>query len=398
MNKRSKILFLLLAFTVALQCRSATTANEDAAEPSARFTGSQPLPALPAGAFTVVVIPDTQHYIGAGCKRTRTSTEPVTNPHLEAQVKWIREHQKDQNIVFVSHVGDIVDYNRPEEWAVARQHLDTLRGVVPFGLSVGNHDMKRSGDARLFQQHFPAASFRQYSWCLGCYEHTREDKTVSANNANSAQVFRGGGLDFIHLNLECNAPDDVLAWANDLIAKHPQRRALITTHMDLGIRDKPKTTEGYIKDPKGRMRWAKCHGTLGNSAEQMWEKCYRKHATLAMVFSGDQSRVTAMRESRTGDKGNTIHFLLSDYMSQPVLRLYRFVTAENKVHVLTYEVKRRFLVETTNYVRDPTQHQFTLSFASKAVSSSVAPPNGFCCARIPSSPPHRKLPPLVTRR
>lgn len=222
--------------------------------------------------------------------------------------------------------------------------------------------MTSKGDASLFQSHFPAESFRQYPWYLGSYEHARKDQTVSANNVNSAQIFSAGGLDFLFIHLECNAPDDVLAWVNDLIAKHPERRALITTHMDLGIIEKPTTEEGYIKDPKGRMRWVKRHGTRGKTAEQMWEKCYRRHANLAMVFCGDQSRVTALRVTGRGDRGNSIPSLLSDYQSESVLRLMRFVPSENRVHAVSYDVKRKVLIDATNYVPDRSQHQFTLEY------------------------------------
>lgn len=133
--------------------------------------GKETLPPLPNGAFTVVAVPDTQSYRGRGCKATPDSTDPVTNENLAAQVEWILKHRDDQNIVFVSHVGDIVDRNTVDQWAVAKQQLDKLRGIVPFGLTVGNHDMTSKGDARLFQQHFPASSFREYPWYLGCYEH-----------------------------------------------------------------------------------------------------------------------------------------------------------------------------------------------------------------------------------
>ncbi len=373
------MLLALLWLALALPTLPAL-ADDEAGVARPGFKGTQPLPPLPAGAFTIVIVPDTQDYLGAGTKiSTRAGTnlqEPVTNPHLEAQARWIREHVRDQNIVFVSHVGDIVEYNRPEEWTVAKQHLDTLRGVAPFGLTVGNHDMAGSGDAILFQMHFPAVSFKQYPWYLGSYEHARADQNVSANNVNSAQIFSAGGMDFLHLNLECNAPDDVLAWANNLIARHPERRALITTHMDLGVLDKPKDPEGFIKDAKGRMRWTKIHGKLGNTAEQMWDKCYRKHANLAMVLCGDQSRVTAMRVTDTGDHGNTVHRLLSDYQSEPVLRLMRFVASENRVHVVSYEVKREILIDATDYVADRDQHQFTLEYdmsTSVAGSSSTRP-------------------------
>lgn len=330
---------------------------------SKKMTGTRPLPAMPEAAFTVVIIPDTQSYEGKGCKATPKSTDPVTNKNLEAQVKWIAAHREDQHIVFVSHVGDIVDKNNADQWAVAKQHLDRLRGVVPFSLTVGNHDMTSKGDARLFQAQFPAASFKDYPWYLGSYSHERKGQNVSANNVNSAQLFSGGGMDFIHLSLECNAPDDVLAWANELLTKNAGRRALITTHMDLGILDKPKTEEGYIHDAKGRMRWVKIHGERGNTAEQMWEKLFRKHANLGMIFCGDQSRVTALKLTTPADDGHPVTSMLTDYMSQPVLRLLRFVPAENKVHALTYDVVQNVLVDDTPHVHEPDQHQFTLDHA-----------------------------------
>lgn len=327
--------------------------------------GSKPLPAMPADAFSIVIIPDTQSYAGKGCKATPQSSAPVTNVNLEAQVEWIREHREDQNIIFVSHVGDIVDKNNINEWAVAKQHLDHLRDIVPFSLTVGNHDMTTKGDAHLFQEHFPAASFTSYPWYLGSYTHERAEQNISTNNVNSAQVFSAGGKDFIHLSLECNAPDDVLIWADALLTKHASRHALITTHMDLGIRDKPKTEEGFIHDPKGRMRWIKIHGTRGNTAEQMWNKLFSKHANLHLIFCGDQSRVTALRLTAPADDGHPVTSMLTDYLSQPVLRLLRFVPAENKIHALTYDVKQRVLVEDTPHVHELGQHQFTLDYPMK---------------------------------
>ena len=102
------------------------------------------LDAPPPGAFTVVVIPDTQGYLGARTKATPDSTDPLTNPVFANHIQWIRTNVTNQNIVFVSHVGDIVDIDNEEQWTLACQNLDGLRGLVPFGLTVGNHDMKAS--------------------------------------------------------------------------------------------------------------------------------------------------------------------------------------------------------------------------------------------------------------
>lgn len=330
-----------------------------------RITARGELPPLPQGAFTVVVIPDTQGYTGRGCKGKLASDAPVANANLDAQVDWILANLQKENIVFVTHVGDIVEDNRPEEWAVAKQHLDRLRGAVPFSLTVGNHDMEADGDARLFQESFPAASFAKEPWYVGSYTHDRPDQHVSANNVNSAQRFSASGVAFLHLSLECNAPDDVLAWAGKLMRDHADHRILVTTHMDLGIIEKPKTENGYIEDPKGRMNWIKIHGTRGITGGQMWDKLYRKHANLHLVLCGDQSRVTALRRADTADDGHLVHALLSDYMSQPVLRLMRFLPKEKRIEVLTFDVAKKVLVDSTRYVPDAGQHQFTLPLPGK---------------------------------
>lgn len=317
----------------------------------------------PPGAFTIVVIPDTQGYRGRATKATPQSPEPLTNPVFQNHTRWITENLRAQNIVFVSHVGDIVDVNNVEQWQLARECLDRLHGVVPYSLTVGNHDMTTKGDASLFQQQFSAERFRDFVWYGGDYRHNRPAQNVSANNVNSYQLFSAGGLDFIHLSLECNAPDDVLSWADSLLRRHSGRRALVTTHMDLGPIEKPKDNDGYITDPKGRMNWVKIHGGRGNTAVQMWEKLLRKHANLGFIFSGDQSRTTAMRLDARGDAGNVVHSLLSDYTSSGPLRVYRFVPSANEVRVITYDTSRRAIVESTTHVAARDQHQFTLPYA-----------------------------------
>ncbi len=332
---------------------------------SSKVTGTEPLPPLPEGAFTFVVVPDTQGYTGKGAKSSPDSDEPVTNLNQTAQIDWILANQKKENIVFVSFVGDIVDRNVPEQWAVAKKNIDRLRGAVPFSLTLGNHDMASSGDAHLFQETFPASSFKDYPWYLGSYTHDREDQNISANNVNSAQEFSAGGINFLHISIECNAPDDVLAWAGKLLESHRDRLAIITTHMDLGIIEKPKTKEGFIIDPKGRMRWSKIHGPLGNNPEQLWDKLYRHHSNLNFILSGDQSRVTARRLDKAADDGHTIHALMSDYMSDTVLRLMRFRPDKGEVEVLSYQVSGDVLVDATIYVPELSQHRFTIPLRVK---------------------------------
>ena len=316
-------------------------------------------PSAPQGTFSIAVIPDTQHYRGGAANEKPKTANPVTNPVFDSYATWISRNLDEQRIAFVSHVGDIVDVNNQEQWAVARQMMDKLHGRVPYGISVGNHDMVRSGDSSLFQEFFPASRYEKYDWYGGHFKGTRG--SVSGNNANSFQLFSAEGFDFVFLHLECNAPDDVLAWADGILKTHSDRRALITTHMGLGPRGKPEEAQDYFDAPKGRMQWKKCHGDRGNTPQQMWDKCFRKHPNLFMICCGDQSRTQAMHQTSSVEHGNLVHEVLSDYGSNG-LRVMRFVPQKNRIEVRTWIPLKNEFCKSTKIVPDVDEHQFNLRY------------------------------------
>lgn len=320
------------------------------------------LSAAPDGTFSIVVIPDTQHYKGRDTKSEPKSKEPLSNETFSKWTDWVAANLGNQKIVFVSHVGDIVDKNNREQWALAKACMDKIHGKVPYGISVGNHDMSNgSGDSSLFQEVFPESRFETFDWYGGCFTNPQGKIGVSGNNANSVQLFEAGGMKFVALHLECNAPDDVLAWADSVLKKYADRRAIVTSHMGLGPVEKPKKSSEFFDTPKGRMNWKKCHGSRGNTPQQMWDKCFSKHKNLFMLCSGDQSRTQALRNKSTGLKGNTVHELLSDYGTNG-LRVMRFIPAENRIEVRTWDPVKGTLCEQTKYVPDRSQHQFTLEY------------------------------------
>jgi hypothetical protein len=314
----------------------------------------------PERSFTIAVIPDTQGYRGSKTKAQAESTDPVTNPVFEAHTIWIAENIDAQRIVFVSHTGDIVDKNVPSQWAVALACMNRLHGRIPYAISVGNHDMTGSGDSSLFQGLFPASRYTDLPWYGGSFKAAPERPKASGSNANSYQLISAEGVGLVILHLECNAPADVLQWADSILKKHSDRLGIVATHMDLGPLQRPKTNKGYLDDPKGCMQWKKRHGVRGMSPQQMWDTCYRKHPNLAIVFSGDQSRTTAMYLPLAGDHGNTVHALLSDYTSSGPMRLYRFLPDEDTVQVITYNTRQKRMVKNTSYVPDPAAHQFSI--------------------------------------
>ena len=300
----------------------------------------EPSPA-PDGSFSIAVLPDTQAY----CTKQKAF-------YFKAEIDWILENRESQNIVFVSHVGDIVgDYQSDAEWTIARRNMLRLAGKLPFGFSVGNHDMLSNGESKKFQEAFPASLFKKHDWYGG----------QLGNNANSYQLISAAGMSFLILHIECNAPDDVLTWANDVLARHADHRVMITTHMYLGPRDRPRNPRDYYDAPKGRMVWHKTHGKEGNTPQQMWEKCFRRHRNVFLICCGDQARTQAMHRTVKGRHGNPVHECLSDYRGG-YLRIYRFDPSQQQIKVMTYSPYQKKLCDGTSIVADVHRHQFTLDF------------------------------------
>src|SRR5262245_59503229 len=76
-----------------------------------------PPPWMPHARFTIAVIPDTQLLFD----------QDRGNPEvLAASLRWIADHAAERNIVFVAHLGDIVENARPDELAAASQVLRIL--------------------------------------------------------------------------------------------------------------------------------------------------------------------------------------------------------------------------------------------------------------------------------
>ncbi len=311
------------------------------------------------GSFSIVIIPDTHMYKGRGPKSKWYDFRPVSNPVFDAHTKWIVDNLESQRIAFVSHVGDIVDLNIDSQWIAARESMDRLHGKVPYGISVGNHDMTSDGDSSLFQNYFGAQRFESMPWYGGFYESDSERVGHSGNGANSYQLFTAEGISFIALHLETNAPKEVLLWADMLLKKYENHWAIVTTHMYLGPLEKPKSNEGYFNDPKGVMRWTKIHGDRGTSGQQMWDTLFSKHPNIFMIISGDQRRTTALYLKQTGAKGRDVHSILTDYRSRGPLRIYRVTPAKGTIEAITYDTTLGKLVDNADYAPGRENHQFT---------------------------------------
>ena len=331
-----------------------------AALAACRCVFAETMPPLPEGAFTYAVIPDTQSYDGEGrnTKRgRRPGVGPVTNVKLDAIVDWLAANAEKENILFVTHTGDITDMNNEPQWRFASNAMSRLDGKVPYSVVPGNHDMRSNGDTSLFQRHFPASRYETNEWYAATFPGFTNSAGlfVSGNNANSICLFGHGKDRFVVVNLECNAPDPVLVWAERELAKYADRHVIVATHQDLGaIKSKDartlmNATRGMSNEERakyrpdlslyGRMEWYKCHGKDGNTGRQIWEKFTSKIGKAFLVVSGDQGMVQITRKDERGANGNIVYSLMQD-TGGGYIRIFRFIPSERVVRCYTIDPRR----------------------------------------------------------
>jgi len=302
----------------------------------------------PEGTFTYAVFSDTHRYAGGADDR------PLTNAPLFSQVGWLAKNIESQRIVFLTHAGDLADKNTLAHYKLARELFGQFHGRVPYGVVPGNHDMTNTRDMTRYQQFFGAAQFEGFAWYGGSYR----------DNANSWQTFSAGGLDFVVVHLECNAPDDALAWADGVLAQNRRRMAIVVAHMYLGPID-ARDKLGAEEQAFGRMRWAKIPG--GNTPEQMWEKCFSKHENVFLIVSGDQASIMALRQVSKGVNGNVVHEVMANYPvpadKEDWLRLYRFDPSAKMIQVLTYSPVQDRLCTGIWYLQKRDPHLFELDIS-----------------------------------
>jgi hypothetical protein len=251
--------------------------------------------------FTLIVLPDSQKYADPDNYPDRVAT-------FSAQTQWIVDQASARNIVFVTHVGDIVENNYPNGWAAADAAFDKLDPAgVPYSVGIGNNDYTGT-DYSLFESNFGVSRFSGKSWYGGHY---------GSNNVNSYSLFSASGMDFILINLDYNPTTAELDWAKGLLTTYSSRRAIVESHNQLSL------TDGW--------------------SNQAVYTALKDHANLFLLLSGHLSTTTdgAAKRTDTGDLGQTIYSVLQDYqgwstVDNGYLRIYRFSPADDKIYMTTY--------------------------------------------------------------
>jgi len=191
--------------------------------------------------FTLVAIPDTQKHVQVVTMDSEGPGDFGTQPFRATfgeLTGWIVNHLQKEKIAFVTHVGDIVEHGglsdpavlgvgNVREWSVADAAMGKLDGVVPYGLSAGNHDFEIpnrgleafGADTRAdrFLQYFGPQRFAGYPWYGGSSPASSVSVGVPPQlithpaGLNKYQFFTAGGQRFLHFNLEWEIFDPAIA-------------------------------------------------------------------------------------------------------------------------------------------------------------------------------------------
>lgn len=247
--------------------------------------------------FTVVVFPDTQNIID----------EPDL---FYGQVQWVIDNAIDSNIVFVSHEGDITATNTIAEW----QRADTAYSMfesnnIPYGILPGNHD-RTDMDYSRFNTYFGASRFEGQSYYGGHY---------GSDNYYNYQLFSAAGMDFIIIHLRYAPIAEAIAWADNIIESHSDRRAILVCH-NLAYYDSVSDTAVF--------------DTWGQNVYN----AVKDNKNLFMMLNGHYWNPIGWARRADIYNGNTVHTILANYQAGggDKIRLLKFVPEIDSIYISTY--------------------------------------------------------------
>lgn len=253
--------------------------------------------------FTLAWESDTQYY-------NQEFHEHQTKIH-----DYVLAERENKNIQFLFHTGDVVDdWDQPAQWDAANPEYQRLdEAGLPYSVLAGNHDVGHtSNDYTEFSHHFGEHRYADNPWYGESYK----------DNRGHYDLFSAGGIDFINVAMGWGPGDEEIAWMNDVLAKHPERVAIINLHEFM------LTTGG-----------------LGPIPQRILDEVAATNPNVRMIMSGHYhdafQRTDAFDDDGDGADDRTVTSMLFDYQGLPeggqgYLRLLHFDNQGQKMMVRTY--------------------------------------------------------------
>ncbi|MFF8970813.1 LamG-like jellyroll fold domain-containing protein [Streptomyces sp. NPDC014995] len=251
--------------------------------------------------FTLAVMPDTQYLFDG---------PSIDRAPVEASLRHLLEHGGEDNIVFLSHLGDLTQNGTEDEIAAIGEAFALLdRRGVGYSVLAGNHDVKPSTTdqrgATPYLDAFGPDRFRGMPTFGG----------ASPDGYNTFHLFRAGGREWMVLALDWRLSARGYAWAADVLARHPRTPVVLTTH------------ELVVEDD-----------SLSAYGQQLWDRLIEDHDQIFLTLNGHYW--PAARAIRRNAAGHDVHLHLTNYQNRyfggaAMIRLYRFDLDRDVIDVET---------------------------------------------------------------
>ena len=251
-------------------------------------------------------------------------------PSFTAQTDWLADNAKDQNLRFVTQVGDIIEHgDSTAEWdraLAAMTKLDTAANAdggtgVPWNVAFGNHEVNW-GASGADPAGAKADNYRAY---FGSSDGTKAHRYagqasfggVSSNDLNTYHIIKSSDAsdarEYLMLNLEYDVPGhaagsnpgagdtpafDAIQWAQGVIDEHEGMPTIITTHV----------FEGTKHGPPGNPYTT---GAGRNSQLEIFDKLIKDNSQVFMVFSGHTSQDS--HQIKLNAEGKKVLQMVTDY-------------------------------------------------------------------------------------
>ncbi|OZI13538.1 hypothetical protein CEW92_01550 [Bacillaceae bacterium SAS-127] len=253
--------------------------------------------------YSFIWMSDTQYY-------------SESYPHIfKRMTEWTVEQKEAMNIKYAFHTGDLVDEADQEyQWKHADEYMGYLdKGNIPYGVLAGNHDVgHKTGDYNEYGKYFGESRFKGKDYYGESYKNNRGHYDLISSNGN----------DFIMLYMGWGVNDEDIAWMNEVLAKYPDRKAILNFHEYLLV-----------------------SGNRSPIGDKVYNKVVLPNKNIIAVLSGhyhdSETLVDEIDDDKDGTPDRKVYQMLADYQGGPeggqgFLRIMQVNPVENKIYMKTY--------------------------------------------------------------
>ena len=264
--------------------------------------------------FTFAIESDTQYY------NEDFDGNPVQDVDGNYQYQldihnWLIANRERMNIQYLFHDGDIIDdEDQGQEWINADNAYKMLDDAnIPYGVLAGNHDVGHlSGDYTSFSKYFGEDRYNQNPWYGESYQ----------DNRGHYDLITVDGIDFIMVYMGWGIGDQEIQWMNDVLARYPERKAILNFH-----------------------EYLLASGGLGEEPQRIYNEVVAVNPNVCMVLSGHyhnaQTVVSQFDDNHDGVNDRNVYQMLFDYQGlaqggMGYMRLMHFDNTNGQIIIRTY--------------------------------------------------------------